>query len=339
MNFNLRKLAIDLGTNNSLVYLPGRGIVINEPSVVAVEISNNQVMAIGSEAKSMIGRTPESIKAIHPLKNGVISSYKATQAMVRYFINKLGGPIRLFRPEIMISVPAGITSTEKRSLIDACISAGAKSTYVIKEPIAAALGAGVPIAKAIGHMIINIGGGTSEIAVISLGDIVASSSLRIGGNEMDEAIVNYVRKKYNLVIGTTTAENLKIKVGSALKPEKNEGLEITGSNSITGLPEGLIINTTDISTAIRGVLQEIILGVKQVLENTPAELASDVMDKGIILTGGGVLLRDIDKYLEERIGVPCQVAEEPMLCVVKGTGIAVENLNAYKKSVLWAKTQ
>lgn len=339
MNLNFRKLAIDLGTNNSLVYLPGRGIVINEPSVVAVEISNNQVMAIGSEAKAMIGRTPESIKAINPLKNGVISSYKATQAMARYFINKLGGPIRLFRPDLMVSVPAGITSTEKRSLIDACISAGAKSTYVIKEPIAAALGAGVPIAKAVGHMIINIGGGTSEIAVISLGDIVASSSLRIGGNEMDEAIVNYVRKKYNLVIGTSTAEKLKISVGSALKPKKIEEIEVSGSNSITGMPEGVMINSADIHSALRGVLQEIILGVKQVLENTPAELASDIMDKGIILTGGGVLLKDLDKYFEERVGVPCQVAEEPMLCVAKGVGLAVENLNAYKKSVLWAKTQ
>lgn len=339
MNLNFRKLAIDLGTNNSLVYLPGRGIVINEPSVVAVEISNNQVMAIGSEAKAMIGRTPESIKAINPLKNGVISSYKATQAMARYFINKLGGPIRLFRPDLMVSVPAGITSTEKRSLIDACISAGAKSTYVIKEPIAAALGAGVPIAKAVGHMIINIGGGTSEIAVISLGDIVASSSLRIGGNEMDEAIVNYVRKKYNLVIGTSTAEKLKISVGSALKPKKIEEIEVSGSNSITGMPEGVMINSADIHSALRGVLQEIILGVKQVLENTPAELASDIMDKGIILTGGGVLLKDLDKYFEERVGVPCQIAEEPMLCVAKGVGLAVENLNAYKKSVLWAKTQ
>ncbi len=328
-----------MGTNNSLVYLPGRGVVINEPSVVAVEISNNQVVAIGSEAKAMIGRTPESIRAIHPLKNGVISSYKATQAMARYFINKLGGPIRLFRPEIMVSVPAGITSTEKRSLIDACISAGAKSTYVIKEPIAAALGAGVPIAKAVGHMIINIGGGTSEIAVISLGDIVASCSLRIGGNEMDEAIVNYVRKKYNLVIGISTAEKLKISVGSALKPKKIEEIEVNGSNSITGLPEGLMINSADISTALRSVLQEIILGVKQVLENTPAELASDIMDKGIILTGGGVLLKDIDKYFEERVGVPCQIAEEPMLCVAKGVGLVAENLNAYKKSALWAKTQ
>lgn len=333
----LRRLGIDLGTTNVLVYVPGKGIVINEPSVVALEASNNKVMAIGQEAKEMLGRTPESIIAAKPLKDGVIANYKITQAMLRFFIDKLGGSIRLFRPDIMVAIPAGVTSTERRAVIDACIGAGAKNAYTIKEPIAAALGAGIPIASSSGHMIIDIGGGTSEVAVIALGDIIASTSVRVASNRLDEAISSFIRKKYNLAIGERTAEEIKIKIGAAIPLKKDLSMEVSGCNTITGLPESMIIKTSDIVTALREVLNEIIAAVKSVLQKTPPELASDVMDKGIIITGGGGKLRNIDQLFTKVTGVPCQLADDPELCVVKGTGIAVDNLDAYKKSVLWAK--
>lgn len=333
----LRRIAIDLGTTNVLVYIPKKGIVINEPSVVAMETSNNKVMAIGQEAKEMLGRTPESIIAARPLKEGVIANYKITQAMLKFFINKLSGSIRLFKPDIMVAIPAGVTSTERRAVIDACIAAGAKNAYVIKEPIAAALGAGVPIASSSGNMIIDIGGGTSEVAVISLGDIVASTSVRVGGNKMDEAIASYIRKKYNLVVGEQKAEEIKIKIGTVLPLKKELKMEVSGCNAITGLPESIMISSNDIIVALKDPMNEIISAVKSVLQKTPPELASDVMDKGIIMTGGGTMIREIDKLFTKVTGVPCQIAEEPLLCVAKGTGIAVENLDAYKKSVLWAK--
>lgn len=333
----LRRLAVDLGTTNVLVVVPGQGIVINEPSVVAVDAASNQVMAIGQEAKEMLGRTPESILAVHPLKDGVVASYRVTQAMLRYFVGKLGGRIRLFRPEIVVSVPAGATSTERRAVVDACIAAGAKAAYIIKEPIAAALGAGIPIATASGHMVIDIGGGTSEVAVISLGDIVASSSVRVAGNKMDEAIVTYVRKKYDLTIGVQTAERVKTRIGAAMKLKKELTMEVSGSNAVTGLPESVIVSTSDVVASVREPISEIIAAVKAVLQQTPPELASDVMDKGIVLTGGGSLLRRIDDLFTKVTGVPCQLAEEPMLCVAKGAGLAAQHLDAYKRSVLWAK--
>lgn len=334
----LRRLAIDLGTTNVLVYLPKQGIVINEPAVVAVETETNKVMAIGQDASLMIGRTPDSISAVHPLKEGVIANYRVTQAMLRYFINKLSGRVRLIKPEIMISAPAGVTSTERRALIDAAIEAGAKACYVIKEPVAAALGAGIPIATASGHMVIDIGGGTSEVAVISLGDIVASSSVRVGGNNFDQAICSQVRRKYGLTLGDRTAEDVKIKIGAAKPLKKELSLEVSGSNSVTGLPESVIVSTNDIVAAVQEPIREIVGAVKEVLQKTPPELASDVMDKGIVLTGGGSLLRRIDDLFTKVTGVPCQLAEEPMLCVVKGVGVAVEHLEAYKRSVLWAKS-
>lgn len=337
MAFLLRRLAIDLGTTNVLVYIPDKGIVINEPSVVAVEVATNRVMAIGQEAREMVGRTPESIQAVHPLKDGVIANYRVTQAMLRYFVNKLGGRIRLVRPEVMVAAPAGITSTERRAVIDACIAAGAKAAYIIKEPVAAALGAGIPIASASGHMVIDIGGGTSEVAVISLGDIVAASSVRVAGNKMDDAIAGFIRRKYGLVVGNPTAEEIKIKIGAALKLKKELSMEVSGSNAVSGLPESVIVTSSDIVQAVKEPIAEIIAAVKEVLQKTPPELASDVMDKGIVLTGGGSLLRRIDDLLTKVTGVPCQLAEEPMLCVAKGTGIAVEHLDAYKRSVLWAK--
>lgn len=333
----LKRLGIDLGTTNILIYIPQKGIVINEPCMVALDASDNKVMAIGSEAKEMLGRTPDSIIAAKPLKDGVIANYHITRAILEHYINKLGGRVRLFKPDAMVAIPAGVTSTERRAVIDACTAAGIKNAYVIKEPLAAALGAGISIATPSGNMIIDIGGGTTEVAVLSLGDIVASTSVRVGGNKMDEAITNYIRKKHNLVIGETTAENIKIQVGAALPLKKELKMEASGCNTISGLPESLMISTSDVVVAIREVLAEIIAAVKTVLQKTPPELASDVMDKGVILTGGASQLRNLDKMLTKIIGVPCQVAEDPTLCVAKGTGIAVENLEGFRKSVLWAK--
>lgn len=333
----VRKIAIDLGTTNILVYIPKRGIVINDPSVVALQASNNQIMAIGEEAKKMIGRTPESIIAATPLKDGVIANFRVAEAMLRFFINKVSGSIRLLKPDIMVSVPAGVTSTERRAVIDACNAAGAKKTYVIKQPLAAALGAGIPIASPAGNMIIDIGGGTSEVAVISLGDVVTSSSVRVGGDKFDSAISNAIRKTHNLIIGEQTAEEIKIRIGAAQTPKKLEKMEVSGSNAITGLPESVIITSEEIVRAIKPPLLEIINAVKSVLQKTPPELASDVMDKGIVLTGGGSSLRYIDSLLTKITGVPCEVANDPLECVVKGSGIAIENLEAFKRSVLWAK--
>lgn len=333
----VKRIAIDLGTNNILVYVPKKGIVIDEPSVVALQASDSKIMAIGKDAKLMVGRTPESIIAASPLKDGVIANFRFAEAMLRYYINKVSGTIRIFKPEIMISIPAGVTSTERRAVIDACNAAGARQTYLIKQPIAAALGAGIPIATAAGNMIIDIGGGTSEVAVIALGDVVASSSVRVGGNKIDTAIANYIRKKHNLIVGEQTAELVKIKVGSAQTLKKELKMEVSGSNTITGLPESVMISSEEVVHAIKQPLLDIINAVKDVLQKTPPELASDVMDKGIVLTGGGALLRNLDTLLTKVTGVPCEVANKPAECVVKGTGIAVENLDAFKRSVLWAK--
>lgn len=332
-----RKIAIDLGTTNSLVYVPKRGIVIEEPSVVALQASDNKIMSIGREAKEMLGRTPESIIAAYPLQDGVIANYKVTRAMLKNFIDRVSGRFRFVKPEVMVSVPAGITSTERRAVVDACIAAGAKQAYIIKEPIAAALGAGIPIATPSGNMIIDIGGGTTEVAVIALGDIVASTSVRVAGMKFDIAIASYIRKKHNLVVGEQTAEEIKIKVGSATPLKKEVKMEISGSNAVTGLPESIMITSDDVVKGIKPPLVEIINAVKSVLQQTPPELASDVMDKGIILTGGGSLLRNIDVLLTKITGVPCEVAEEPVYCTVKGVGIAIDHLGAYKKSILWAK--
>ena len=333
-----RRIGIDLGTTNTLVYLPKKGIVINEPTVVALSVEDNKVLAIGQKAKEMLGRTPESIVASHPLRNGVIADYRITEAMLSYFISKVSGGIRLFRPEVMIAAPAGVTSTEKRAVIDAALQAGAKSAYIIKEPVAAALGAEVPISSPSGNMIIDIGGGTSEVAVISLGDIVAANSVRTGGIKMDQAIASYIRRKHNLIIGEQTAEDIKIKIGSVMPLKKELKMEISGSNSVTGLPETIVVSSSDVVKALKNELKEIIIAVKHVLQNTPPELAADVIDKGIVMSGGGALLRNIDVLMTKVTGVPCHTAEDPLLAVARGTGIAVDNLDAYKKSVLWIKT-
>lgn len=333
----IRRIGIDLGTTNILVYVPNKGIVIDEPCVVALEAATSKVVAIGEEAKNMLGRTPDSIIAARPLRDGAIANFRIAEAMLRHYINKVTGKIRIIRPDILLSIPAGVTSTERRALIDATIQAGAKNAYTIKEPIAAALGAKIPIASSSGNMIIDIGGGTSEVAVIALGDIVASTSVRVGGNKFDQAIANYIRKKHNLVIGEQTAEDIKIKVGSVLPLKKELQMEVSGSNTITGLPESIIVTTEDIMLAIKDEVNEVIGAVKSVLQKTPPELASDVMDKGIVMTGGGSLLRSIDNLLTKVTGVPCQVAEDARYCVARGTGTAVEHLDDYKRSILWAK--
>ncbi len=328
------KIGIDLGTTNILVYVPKRGIVINEPSVVAISKHDKKVLAVGKEAKDMLGRTPDTIVALRPLKDGVIADYRVTEAMLRYFINKALGGVRLFRPEVMVSVPGGITSTERRAVIDATMAAGAKAAYIIKEPIVAAIGADIPIGSASGHMIVNIGGGTSEIAVISLGGIVSSGSVRIGGNKLDTAITEYIRRKYGLAIGERTAEEIKIEVGSAMYLESKLTIEIRGRDMISGLPRVLSVTSDDVTDAIQHELEGLIQAVKDVLYRTPPELSADVIEKGMVLSGGTSALRNLDVLLTESTGVPAHVAEEPLLCVVKGTGIALENLDAYKRSIL-----
>lgn len=333
----IKRIGIDLGTTYTLIHVPKRGIVINEPSVVAVSLEDKKILAVGNEAKDMIGRTPDTIMAVRPLKDGVIADYRATEAMIRYFINKTLGGIRLFRPEVMVAVPAGISSTERRAVIEATIAAGAKAAYIIKEPVAAAIGADIPIGSATGHMVIDIGGGTAEMAVISLGGIVASTSVRVGGNKFDAAILEYVRKKYNLAIGERTAEEIKINIGSALYMEDKLYLEIRGRDIVTGLPRSLTVSSDDVTEAIQNELEAIISVAKKVLQKTPPELAADIMDKGIVLTGGSSLLRNIDQLLSRTTGVAAYVADDAMLCVAKGTGIALDNLDSYKRSILATK--
>lgn len=331
----LRRVGIDLGTATILVHVPQKGILIQEPSVVAVDASDNKVVAVGSEAKQMLGRTPDSIIAARPLKDGVIANYRITETMLRHYLNKIAGTVRLVKPDIMISAPAGITSTERRAVVDACISAGAKHAYLIKEPVAAALGASIPIATPSGTMIVDIGAGTTEVAVIALGDIVASTSVRVAGNKFDQDIINYIRKTYNLTIGDQTAEAVKIAIGALAPLEKDLTLEISGSNAVSGLPESILVSTSDVINATKETVGEIVGAIKIVLQKTPPELAADIMDKGIVMTGGSSKFRKIDELMTKIIGVPCQVADEPELCVVRGAGIAVEHLEEYKRSMLW----
>jgi len=332
-----KKIGIDLGTANTLVYIPKKGVVINEPSVVAVSIDDNRVLAVGNEAKEMLGRTPDTIVAHRPLRDGVIADYKVTQAMLSYFINKASGRVRLFRPEVMVSVPAGITSTEKRAVIEATVRAGAKAAYVVKEPVLAAIGAGIPINESSGNMIIDIGGGTSEVAIISLGGVVAWDSVRVAGDKLDKAISDYIKKKHNLAIGERTAEDIKIKIGSALPQKEKASMEIKGRDLINGLPKNITITSNEVTEAMSDYLKEIIRAIKNVLQKTPPELSADVMTKGMVLSGGGALLRNLDELITQATGVPCYVADEPLLCVAKGTGIALENLEVYKRSIMSKK--
>lgn len=334
MAYFIKRLGIDLGTANTLVFVPGKGIVINEPTVVAIGIDDNKVLAVGAEAKDMLGRTPETIIAHRPMKDGVIADYRVTEAMLKYFISKAVGNVRFFRPEVMISVPGGVTSTEKRAVVDAAQSAGAKAAFVIKETVAAAIGAGIDISVPVGNMVIDVGGGTTDIAVLSLGGIVTSTSVRVAGNKMDAAIGEYIRKKHGLAIGDRTAEQIKMDIGSALPLEDEMEMEIRGRDLVAGLPKTIKVKTNEVVEAMQEPLREIIQAVKSVLQETPPELAADVIDKGMVLTGGGANLRNLDRLITQATGVPTYVADQPELCVAKGTGIALENLENYKRSLL-----
>lgn len=333
----IRKIGIDLGTANTLVFIPNKGIVVNEPSVVAVSMIENTVLAVGNQAKEMLGRTPDNIVASRPMKDGVIADYRVTEAMLRYFITKVTGKVRFVRPEIMISIPAGVTSTERRAVIDAAVKAGAKSAYVVKEPLLAAIGAGIPIHNAQGNMIINIGGGTSEIAVISLGGVVAAHSARVGGNKFDQAISDYIKRKYGLAVGDRTAEEIKIEIGSAIAQVKEEYMEVRGRDLMGGLPKTVKISSNEVTEALQDELREVINAVKKVFQETPPELAADIMDKGMVLSGGGALLRNLDQLITKTIGVPTYVADDPLFCVIKGIGTALDNLDIYKRTIMLAK--
>ena len=329
-----KRIGIDLGTANSLVWVAGQGLLMNEPTVVAVRVDDGQVIEVGNAAKEMLGKTPGNITASRPMRDGVIADYRVTEAMLRYFIHKVCGRVFLFKPEVMICVPAGVTQVERRAVLDATLAAGAKVAYLIDEPLAAAIGAKIPIAAASGNMIMDIGGGSAEAAVISLGGVVAHKSVRIAGNKIDEAIANFMKRKHNLLIGEVTSEEVKIKIGSATVLESPEIMEVKGRDNVTGLPRAIPVSSTEVTEAIRPVLLQIISAAKGVLEETPPELASDIIDKGIVMSGGTSTLRNFDRFMTELTGVPCHVAEEPLLCVVRGTGVAIENLDLYKRSII-----
>jgi rod shape-determining protein MreB len=337
MSFFIRKIGIDLGTANTLVFIPGKGIVLNEPSVVAVNEQNNRIMAVGLEAKQMIGRTPDNIIAYRPMKDGVIADYRITEAMIRYYLNKALGKWNILKPDVMVSVPAGVSSTERRAVIEATIKAGAKNAYVVKEPILAAIGAGIPIHEARGHMVVDIGGGTTDVAVISLGGIVASTSVKCAGNKIDHAIADYIKKTFNLAIGDRTAEEVKIRIGSAIPLDDELVLVIKGRDYVTGLPRTAQVSTNEIVKAIDRELREIIRAIKDVLQETPPELSADIIDQGVIMTGGSSQLRNLPELVLRRTGVKAVLAEDALYCVVKGTGIALEHLNTYKKSIITKK--
>ncbi len=332
-----RKLGIDLGTANTLVFLPGEGIVLNEPSVVAVSEQDNKILAIGFEAKDMIGKTPDSIIAYRPMKDGVIADYRVTEAMLRYFINKAMGKFNLFKPDVMVSVPAGVTSTERRAVIEAAIRAGARNAYVVKEPILAAIGAGIPIYESKGHMVVDIGGGTTDVAVISLGGIVSSTSVKCAGNKIDAAIADYIKKTFNLAIGDRTAEEVKIKIGAAINLEEEIRVTIKGRDFIQGLPRSAQVSTNEIVKAIDAELKQIIKAIKDVLQEIPPELASDIIDHGIIMTGGSSQLRNLPDLVYRKTGVKAILADDALYCVAKGTGIALDHLDVYKKTVISKK--
>lgn len=334
MSFFIKKLGIDLGTANTLVFVPGRGVVLSEPSVVAVSMPDNRVVAVGDEAKNMIGKTPDNIVAYRPMKDGVIADYRVTEAMLRYYISKALGRWNIFKPEVMVSVPASVTSTERRAVVEASIKAGAKSAYVVKEPILAAIGAGIPIHEPTGHMIVDIGGGTADVAVISLGGIVASTSVKHAGNKIDQAIADYIKKNFNLAIGDKTAEEIKIQIGSAVPVEEELLYKIKGRDFLTGLPRSTEISMNEIVKAIDSELKEIMKAIKIVLQETPPELASDIIDNGIVMTGGSSLLRNFDELVFRSTGVKAKIADDALLCVAKGTGVALNHLEFYKKSII-----
>lgn len=342
-----KNIAIDLGTANTLVWVAGRGLVVNEPTVVATSVDDNKIIAVGEEAKKMLGRTPEALIANRPMRDGVIADYRATEAMLRYFIQKALLAVdgtnfskvfskisnSILRPNVMICVPAGCTQVERRAALDATLSAGASHAYLIDEPLAAAIGAGIPVSAPSGHMIVDSGGGSTEAAVLSLGGVVVHKSIRVAGTKIDEAIITFLKKKHNLVVGDTTAEDIKIKIGSATELPKEEKLEISGRDLVFGLPRTVVVTSSEVTEAIRPTLLQMIGSVKAVLEDTPPELASDIIDKGIIMSGGTSSLRNLNKLLTDETGVPAHLAEEPLLCVVRGTGLVLENIELWKRSI------
>jgi rod shape-determining protein MreB and related proteins len=328
-----RQIGIDLGTVNVLVYVRGKGIVLNEPSVVAISNNDGRPVAIGNDAKEMLGRTPGTIEVIRPMRDGVIADYRVTEAMLRYFINRVCGRIQMFRPEVMICVPTGVTSVESRAVHDAAIQAGARVAYMMPEPLAAAIGAKIPIAQPSGNMVVDIGGGTTEAAVISLNGIVVSASTRVGGNKIDDAIAAYLKRKYNLIVGDRTSEEIKIAIGSALPLEKELSMEVRGRDQVAGLPKTIQVTSGEVTEAISEIMQAIVMTVKDVLEQTPPELSSDIIDKGMVMTGGGAMLRNIDVLFTRETGVPCHVADEPLHCVAIGAGLALEHYDILKRTM------
>jgi rod shape-determining protein MreB and related proteins len=334
MGVFVSRIGIDLGTRNSLVFVPKKGIVLQEPSVVAVSLENNSILAVGEAAKEMTGRTPDTIRVYRPMREGVIADYRVTLAMIRYFLKKVIPRYQFFKPEVLVSVPAGITSTERRAVVEATTRAGARAAYIAKEPILAAIGAEIPINSTAGHMIVDIGGGTCEVAVISLGGIVGATSLRVAGDKMDQAISDYVKRKYNLAIGENTAEEIKVKIGCAIPLKQEMTMEIRGRDLAAGLPKNIKLTSTEISESLQEPLQEIVVIIKALLRETPPELSADIMDKGMIVSGGGALLKNIDQLISQTTGVPCFVAEDPLTCVARGAGAVLDNLEAYKRSIL-----
>lgn len=332
------EIGIDLGTASVLVYIKGKGIVLQEPSVVAIDKNTNQLLAVGAEARKMLGRTPGNIVAIRPLKDGVISDYEVTERMLRYFISKTCGRRRFFKPKIIVCVPSGVTEVEKRAVIDATTEAGGGTTYLIEEPIAAAIGAGVDISKPDGNMIVDIGGGTADIAVISLGGIVVSESIKVAGDKFDEAIVRYMRKRHNLLIGERTAEDLKVNIGTAYPRSQNQKMECRGRDLVSGLPKTITVSSEEMLEALEEPVTAIADAVHSVLEKTPPELAADISDRGIVMTGGGALLHGLNMLIEKRTGIPTYIAEDAVSCVAKGTGMSLESLHILEKSMTSSKT-
>ncbi|MBZ4645007.1 MAG: rod shape-determining protein MreB [Petroclostridium sp.] len=332
-----KDIGIDLGTANTLVHVKNKGIVVREPSVVAMNKHTGEVLAVGDEAKNMIGRTPGNITAIRPMKDGVIADFDITQSMLKYFIRKVFSGPSLFKPRVVVCVPSGVTEVEKRAVEEATIQAGAREVYLIEEPMAAAIGANLPVDEPTGSMVVDIGGGTSEVAIISLGGIVTSKSLRIAGDELDEAIIHYVKKEYNLMIGERTAEEIKIQIGCAYPKEKEETLEVRGRDLITGLPKHLTLTSAEIMEALKEPVHAIVDAIKFTLEKTPPELAADVMDRGIMLTGGGALLSGLDRLIHEETGMPVNVAERPLDCVALGTGKVLDEIHTLKKVLITPK--
>ncbi len=334
MVFLSKKIGVDLGTTNILLYIPGKGVILNEPSVVAISVSDNKILAFGSEAKKMLGKTHEDIRAFYPMKDGVIADYRVAEKMLQYYFKKALGKWSFLKPDVLLSVPAGISSTERRAVIEAALRAGAKNAYVVKEPILAAIGSGILIQEPNGYMIVDIGGGTTDVAVISLGGIVASHSVKCAGRKMNQSIIEWMKKKHNLAIGERSAEKIKIKIGSAITLEDELFVIVKGRDYLTGLPRSVKIGTNEVVSALHQDLKTIIRSIKEVLGKVPPELASDIIDNGIALTGGSSQLRNFPELVKRQTGVRAYLVDDPLLCVVKGTGIALEHLGTYKKAIL-----